>query len=410
MFLKFWQSRRARDGRHATVQRATVRRALIAMLPVVVLLAPTPGHAQSFFEKLFGGGGGSKPAPTYNAPQQRLLAPGNLSGNSVGTPHSGGGNAYRAPSVSPYRSHRDRDDDDDGSAHKDSKGAYRTVCVRTCDGFFWPVSFQAKRSQFQKDARACQSSCGGEATLFHYPNQGEIADAVDNAGRPYGRLPAAFLYRKKLVAGCTCRPEAWSPSEVGRHQTYADIEATEKARKAEAEAAELARVAAAEAAQAEADKRVADAKMMASQGKTPGARKNRKTADAAGPEAPESVNVAVTVAAPPGKPGPSNVDAVNVATGVPVGVAVAQADHVEPPAVSATATAVKQPPAHRSRRRNDGVDVAAVTRTSGSAGRSTPPDRQRSAYAAPSASVGGGGQKSAGLFGLTASKYKWPGD
>jgi hypothetical protein len=132
---------------------------------------------------------------------------------------------------------------------------------------------------------------------------------------------------------------------------------------------------------------VADAKMMASQGKTPGARKNRKTADAAGPEAPASVDVAATV-----------------------GLAVAQADHIEPSAASAIATAVKQPPAHRSRRRNDGVDVATVTRTSGSAGRSTPPDRQRSAYAPQSASAGGGSQKSAGLFGLSASKYKWPGD
>ena len=83
----------------------------------------------------------------------------------------------RAPAISEGRSRTD--DDDDNGRSKSGKGGQRTVCVRLCDGYYWPVSFQTKRSQFQKDARACESSCTGEARLFHYPSFGEIHDAVD---------------------------------------------------------------------------------------------------------------------------------------------------------------------------------------------------------------------------------------
>jgi hypothetical protein len=239
----------------------------VPVMAMTLTLSPVPGHTQSFFQQLFGGAPKpvARPSPQYS-PQfgtgpQRLSPVGN------------NGSPYRAPVISPNRPVRDDDDDGDGRG-RSSKGTHRTVCVRMCDGYYWPVSYQTKKSHFFKDERACQSSCDGEAKLFHYPNPGgEIDQAVDSSGRTYGRLPVAFLYRKKLVAGCTCRPEAWSSSEVSRHNQYAMTEAAEKAEQAEEEA----RIAAAEAEKAEAAKLAADAKAL---GKPAPGRKARTVAAA----------------------------------------------------------------------------------------------------------------------------------
>ncbi len=52
-------------------------------------------------------------------------------------------------------------------------GTYRTLCVRTCDGFYFPISFSTTSDRFPADAQTCQSMCpGAEATLFYYPNPG----------------------------------------------------------------------------------------------------------------------------------------------------------------------------------------------------------------------------------------------
>ena len=42
----------------------------------------------------------------------------------------------------------------------DEKGyGYRTLCVRSCDGFYFPISSVASRSRFGLDADLCRASC-----------------------------------------------------------------------------------------------------------------------------------------------------------------------------------------------------------------------------------------------------------
>jgi len=86
-------------------------------------------------------------------------------------------------------------------------GTYRTVCVRTCDGYFFPVSYSTVPSRFADDQRACQKSCpASEAVLYSYRNPGEGMDqAVSVGGQSYTTLPNAYRYRKEVVAGCSCR-------------------------------------------------------------------------------------------------------------------------------------------------------------------------------------------------------------
>lgn len=84
---------------------------------------------------------------------------------------------------------------------------YRTLCVRTCDGYFFPISFSTVPDRFQDDERACQRMCpAAEVMLFSHRNPGEeVAQAVSTQGQTYTELPNAFRYQKQFDAACTCR-------------------------------------------------------------------------------------------------------------------------------------------------------------------------------------------------------------
>jgi hypothetical protein len=96
---------------------------------------------------------------------------------------------------------------------------YRTVCVRVCDGYYYPISYSASPSKFPEDERACQASCPAtEAQLFTYRNPGEdINQAVSQGGQLYTALPNAFKYRQAFDNACSCKRsgESWSQALKG---------------------------------------------------------------------------------------------------------------------------------------------------------------------------------------------------
>jgi hypothetical protein len=84
---------------------------------------------------------------------------------------------------------------------------YRTLCVRTCDGYYFPISFSTEPSRFSDDAEACAAACpGAEVSLYvhHSPGEG-VEQMVSLSGEPYTALPTAFAYRKAYNPACTCR-------------------------------------------------------------------------------------------------------------------------------------------------------------------------------------------------------------
>ena len=93
-------------------------------------------------------------------------------------------------------------------------GTFRTVCVRTCDGFYFPISYSTSPDRFLEDEQTCQRMCpASEVLLYTYHNPGEeMAQAVSLNGRPYTELPTAFQYRKSLSPECSCRRpgESWA--------------------------------------------------------------------------------------------------------------------------------------------------------------------------------------------------------
>src|SRR6202051_558470 len=93
-------------------------------------------------------------------------------------------------------------------------GTFRTVCVRSCDGGYFPISVAAVPARFPDDEKTCKSLCPAtEATLFTYRNPGEdINQAVSINGQPYSSLPNAFKFRTEFSASCACKAagQTWS--------------------------------------------------------------------------------------------------------------------------------------------------------------------------------------------------------
>lgn len=163
-----------------------------AVLVVLLALAIQPAGAQGFLESLFGSdeAAPSRPASGYVRTQPASSLP--FSPSDSDTPQ-------------PYV--RDT--------------TYRTLCVRMCDGFYFPISTATSSANFARDADKCSASCGGDARLFYHPSaSGDVEGMLDMTGRAYGSYPTAFKYRKKLVQGCQCRPQPWTEAELARHRAY----------------------------------------------------------------------------------------------------------------------------------------------------------------------------------------------
>jgi Protein of unknown function (DUF2865) len=82
-------------------------------------------------------------------------------------------------------------------------GGRRTICVRTCDGAFMPIS--TGRSS-QRDTELCTAQCPGAETKVFALNGDRLEDAVGKSGESYSTLPNALKFRQGIVQGCSCRP------------------------------------------------------------------------------------------------------------------------------------------------------------------------------------------------------------
>jgi Protein of unknown function (DUF2865) len=99
---------------------------------------------------------------------------------------------------------------------------YRTVCVRLCDGFYFPMSFAALPSEFAEQEAQCNSRCDSPARLFVYPNAGGTPAAMrDLEGNEYRGLKTAFRFQAKFDSACSCRPQPWTLAAKERHIAYA---------------------------------------------------------------------------------------------------------------------------------------------------------------------------------------------
>ncbi|MEE9375338.1 MAG: DUF2865 domain-containing protein [Rhizobiaceae bacterium] len=83
----------------------------------------------------------------------------------------------------------------------------RTMCVRTCDGYFFPVSFSTNKKSIASDSGACNNLCPGtEMKLYYHKTASQTAEQMISTedGEPYTSLPTAFAYQKSYNPSCSC--------------------------------------------------------------------------------------------------------------------------------------------------------------------------------------------------------------
>jgi len=157
-----------RHSRHSKGRAFVIIGALSAAASMVVL---DSASAQGFFDFLFGGFQRSAPAPeaSHSPPPAGLgrVAPASLGQESV---NEGGG----------------------------STGHSVAFCVRLCDGHHFPLEQIVNGTP----AETCRAICPYSKTKVFFGS--EIGGAVAHDGEHYANLDAAFVYRKQLVANCTC--------------------------------------------------------------------------------------------------------------------------------------------------------------------------------------------------------------
>ena len=143
-------------------------RSVLLMLGAAVALSSgfEPASAEGFFQKLFGWGSSRR--------SERIAPP---------TFNFGyGGQRFE------YGYSYGQGYDDNGWPQDYSK--YRTLCVRTCDGFYFPIGDNVGRERLYQDARSCEARCDGESKLFYYPVNGGSVETMVDMDRPPVRATA----------------------------------------------------------------------------------------------------------------------------------------------------------------------------------------------------------------------------
>ncbi|MFS8147802.1 DUF2865 domain-containing protein [Rhizobium sp. BR 249] len=90
-----------------------------------------------------------------------------------------------------------------------------TMCVRSCDGGFFPISSNATSVDFGRDAETCAKMCPGIETQLFYRDvrSTEASNMISVAtGTPYSAMKNAFAYKNRAPGeknACACNLTAY---------------------------------------------------------------------------------------------------------------------------------------------------------------------------------------------------------
>ncbi|MGI8569536.1 MAG: DUF2865 domain-containing protein [Methylocella sp.] len=102
------------------------------------------------------------------------------------------------------------------------RGGSQAVCVRDCDGGFFPLNLSLRQSDPDQLTGLCQALCPNTTVSVYTrsPNQ-DINTAVSLDGdTPYSDLPNALKFEKTFDPACTCKPagQSWAEALAGAEQ------------------------------------------------------------------------------------------------------------------------------------------------------------------------------------------------
>jgi hypothetical protein len=166
--------------------RSTPRFLVLAALAALTLpSAPASAQNENFFEMLFG----RMQRPQQYVPRQA--------------------NPYSDPSQTD-RYYGERP----ASAPSSGGGGRVAYCVRLCDGRYFPIQRHANASP----AQLCSAFCPAAKTQVF--NGSQIDHAYAAGGQRYADIENAFVYRQKIIDGCTCNGK--NPVGLARIDVAAD--------------------------------------------------------------------------------------------------------------------------------------------------------------------------------------------
>jgi hypothetical protein len=161
---------------------------LIARYNAECLRGPGPSGPSNVFEALFGG-------------IARLAAP------PEPQPQMDAGFEEQAP-------RSDQSGEGEGGGVHAHAGSY-AVCVRTCDGSFFPVSYSGAGSRADSLEDVCRALCpNADVALYSFPFGGTIEEAASPTGEAYADLPNAGKFEKSYDSSCSCRRKGQSWAEA----------------------------------------------------------------------------------------------------------------------------------------------------------------------------------------------------
>jgi len=160
---------------------------LVAATAAALTLTGTQAGAQGLFNSWFGGGQDSQRPNSWFSPRPPAPIP----------PQT---NAYSDPSNQTDRPVYTPLGQPPAPAASSGAGTGHGIayCVRTCDGRYFPMQRHVNANPVQ----LCAAFCPAAKTIVFNGSQIDAAVAAD--GTRYSDLDNAFVYRKKIVEGCTC--------------------------------------------------------------------------------------------------------------------------------------------------------------------------------------------------------------
>ena len=208
--MAFWARWGAFDGSGGTRRQmiGTAVAGLILGLGSVTIgsslvQASERGGLFDLFQELF--------APARPQPAPRVHRPGRYAnlpdGRRLGVPRP----LYHTPrpvaDLSLGRSRRVRARSERAARVAVAATGRRTVCVRMCDGYLFPLGNLGGRADMPVHEAACAAACPGAPTNVYTlgAHETELDRAISPQGLPYRASALANIYRQRRVENCSCQ-------------------------------------------------------------------------------------------------------------------------------------------------------------------------------------------------------------
>lgn len=95
------------------------------------------------------------------------------------------------------------------------RGGPEAICVRACDGGFFPVSYSARSSNLDELASLCNALCpNAEVKLYTQSQSKGLSSALSIDGEAYSDHPNALKFQKSYDPSCGCKPPGQSWAEA----------------------------------------------------------------------------------------------------------------------------------------------------------------------------------------------------